>query len=562
MRSMTDINRQMTAPLKFPRTRRNRMLQNMTSCTVGKMVPIAYVPLLREDSIKSGRMRISFRMDETEEILMNPVKVRVNAFLVSHLCDPRFEKSMDQLNRSYAGEPQIEGGDVIPFIQTHEYGTFGSKAVYKTLGLHAPAAKQVNMFPLKAYNLVWNYMAENVSESLTPRELDDASLAPAFWRHGKFAHIKPTFDAALMEGEVALTVRDTVLDVKGIGIYDQSNPPVTVSMHETGEAGAEVTQGWNIEGYSTAVGAGKAHLVVKRAPSSLAPVITAELAADNFTLSLANLEMAKQTRAFAAARQQFDGHDDDWIVDNYLMNGLEIPDLAMAQPYHLATGETVFAQSLRYASDAGNLDETATNGATFVDLRIRWPKGQRLHAGGVIMIVAEIVPEQLWERQADPYFHSVDVSEWPEALRDTLDPQKVEEVFNYQIDTAHATPNAVFGYGPMNWEWDMRMAQIGGRFAAPAADGTFDEDRQRFWAMEVVNPTLAASFYVVQTPHQNPFLNGGTVGALVDVFDITTLGNVVIEGNTQFGPALIEATGNWDAVEGQQQEERINPPGA
>lgn len=562
MISGLDLNRQGTSPLKFPRTKRNKIVQVGTSFQAGKMVPIAYVPLLREDAVRNGRVRFNFQLQETAEIILNPIRVDVRAYLVSHLCDPRFEKSMDQLNRSYAGQPQVEGGDVVPFIETHAMGTAGSKAVYKALGLHAASAKEVNTWPLKAYNLIWNFLAANRSADLTPRSLTDATLAPAFWNHSRFAHIKPDFDAAVAEGEVALNVVEGALPVRGIGLHgtltsSYVNESVRVSAGAYGGDTVSMS-GHTVEAVGP-LGAGEAFMHV--ATNAGFPAIYAEMIDKGITVSLANIELAKKTQAFARLREQYDGHlegaeVDEWIVD-MLMNGLSIPDLAWTQPILLAQQSTMFSQGIRYATDSGNLDESATNGSTFVDLKVRMPKGQRINSGGVIVFVAQVLPEQMWERQRDPYFHSTEVTDWPEALRDTLDPQKVEEVFNSQIDTSHATPNAVFGYAPMNWEWDMRFPQLGGRFFKAAADQTFDEDRQRFWAQEVVNPTLSESFYICPDLHQNVFLNGGTAGAWTDVIDAYALGNIVIDGNTQFGPALIEANGNYDAVAAKAPTDRI-----
>lgn len=564
MISGLDINRQGTSPLKFPRTKRNKIVQVGTSFQAGKMVPIAAIPLLREDSVRNGRVRINLQLQETAEVILNPIRVDVRAYLVSHLCDPRFEKSIDQLNRSYAGIPQIDGGDVVPFIETHAYGTFGSKAVYKALGLHAASAKLVNTWYLKAFNLIWNFRAANRSADLTPRSLTDATLAPAFWNHSRFAHIKPDFDAALAEGEVALNVVYDQLNIVGTAPVVQSGSAFKLMPGTTDAAARSLTM--TSAGTGTAWSTGATTTTSDtRYHSGLAVDISniaAELATGGITISLANIDLARRTQAFAKLREQYDGHLtgdalDDWLVDEYLMNGVAIPDLAWTQPILLAHQSTVFAQGIRYATDSGNLDESATNGSTFVDLPIRLPKGQRVNSGGVIMIVAEVLPEQMFERQRDPYFHSTEVTDWPEALRDTLDPQKVEEVFNSQIDTSHATPNAVFGFAPMNWEWDMRFPALGGRFAKATADQTFDEDRMRFWAQEVVNPTLSASFYICQDLHQNVFLNGGTAGAWTDVVDAYALGNVVIEGNTQFGPALIEANGNYEAVADKAPNDRI-----
>src|SRR4051794_19394835 len=113
---MRNVNRMTPAPLNVPRTRRNHGLAVLTSMPAGKMVPLAAIPMLREDSL-SASMGISVEMLETKELLMNPVNLRVTAYCIPLLALERFEGSRDQFDRSYMGEPQIDGGAVIPFIE-------------------------------------------------------------------------------------------------------------------------------------------------------------------------------------------------------------------------------------------------------------------------------------------------------------------------------------------------------------------------------------------------------------------------------------------------------------
>jgi len=176
----------------------------------------------------------------------------------------------------------------------------------------------------------------------------------------------------------------------------------------------------------------------------------------------------------------------------------------------------------------------------------------RLNTGGVVMVMLEAIPEQLFERQRDPFFHSSDVDTWPEALRDTLDPEKVDIVLNAEVDTDHATPNGTFGYAPMNWKWNAFGPRVGGKFYRPSTNTTTDQDRQRLWAVETVNPALSEDFYLVKSIHTKPFLDTAS-----DPFEATVVGNAVLDGNTQFGGMLVEATDNYDKVAAKAPTERI-----
>jgi hypothetical protein len=546
---MTNVNRQHTAPLKVPRTRRNHQIAVLTSLPAGKFVPIAAVPLLREDALRA-RMRIAVEMLETKEILMNPVNLRVRAYVVPLLALERFEGSRDQFDRSYMGEPQVEGGDVVPFIETHAMGTHGANAVYKALGLHGKADDQVNTAYLESYNLLWNFLAKNRSKEITARARLATDLAPAFWQHTRFQHVVPDFDQAVIDGEVALNIVEQRIPVKGIGLRNQNVAATATNVRVTGGTGLESMDGWLAVQNGTP-GAGQANLIVGKDwndPNSNFPGIFAEMQENGVTVSLSNIELARKTQAFARLRQRYEGYDDEWIID-MLMDGLSIPDQALKQPILLADKTVRFAQAKRYATDAGNLAESAVSGAAALDLSLRVPK---LNTGGVVLVVAECVPEQLFERQRDPFFHSVDKDGWPEYLRDTLDPEKVDIVKNGEIDTAHDAPNATFGYAPMNWKWNAWGPRVGGKFYRPTVDAGTDEERQRLWAVETANPVLSEDFYIVSSIHTKPFLDTES-----DPFEVTAVGNAVIEGNTVFGGLLVEATNNYDAVAEKAPTERI-----
>ncbi len=219
------------------------------------------------------------------------------------------------------------------------------------------------------------------------------------------------------------------------------------------------------------------------------------------------------------------------------------------QPMLLAEKRTIFGMAKRYASDGASLTESVVNGATYLDMSIQCP---RIGTGGVIMIVAEITPDQLFERQEDPYVHTVDVESLPQYLRDTLDPEKVDIVKNSRIDIDHDQPNDTFGYEPMNARWNINCPRVGGRFYRPKVDAGFDEDRQRIWAVETKNPRLSTDFYLCTNIHTKPF-----VVTNQDPFEVVTQGDVFIEGNTVFGGHLVEATDDYEKVLALAPTERV-----
>lgn len=535
-----------TAPIDVIRSQRVYDARVLTSLPPGKMVPLVAFPLLREDAMTSATFRFSWEMLETVEVLMNSVNVRVKAYLVPHLATGmstgRFA-GMDDLNKSYMGETTSDplGAKYFDWAAAKAYGV---NVIHKYLGKHSKQGDIINLEYVLAYNEIWNFRAKNRSVDIPLRdEYLDTSLAPAFWQHSQFAHIKPNFDQAVMDGEVKLNVADQMLNVKSSGGINLVWPGQAV--------GQKLRKGTSGELNTGGASPASNQTVDLHAVSGM----FVELQNMGVTVSLSNLEMARKTQAFALLRERFNGLDDNYIID-MLMDGLTIPDQAYKQPILLGEAETVFGMSKRYASDSPNLTESVVNGITGLDLRIRCP---RIPMGGVVMIVAEVLPEQMFERQRDAYLYTTDPDKLPHYLRDTLDPEKVEIVTNGYIDVSHGTPNGTFGYAPLNHIWANNGPCIGGKFFRPIANAAFDEDRQRLWAVETENPTLSADFYIANAMHMKPFVV--TTG---DPFEVVVRGSAVISGNTVFGAGLKEYGRNygsdWDRVEEKVDDTRLPTP--
>lgn len=540
----TDLARMNTDPRFVPKTTRRIGTRNITSTAAGKIVPLAQFAVLPGDKFKAN-FRITTEMLETVELLMNPVNIRVTAYLVPDLALERFQGSMDQRNRSWAGQPQIDGGSVVPYYETAAYGAFGANAVFKALGLSAPSAFQVVTNLLESYNAVVNFRRKNRSPDLPLRTRLQTDLAEAFWEHSQFEHVVPSFDNDLIDGEVALNVVGGVMRVKtqapGGNVVTVQQMPADSRRALT--ANLDTVRVGGVEGASL-------------------NDLYVEMEENGIKVSLSNFDLARKAQAFAKMRTAYNKHD-EWIID-MLMDGLEIPDLALTQPILLGKKMSRFSQAKRFATDSGNLTDSAVSGGNVIDMYMSTPP---IITGGTVIVFAECVPEQMWERRRDPMFHlkaHADAQGFtnladavPHALQDQLDPEAVEIVTNGDVDVSHSTPLATFGYQPMNGRWDGVFTRAGGKFFRPAADAGTDDARRRFWASEDLNPTLGESFYLVKNLQQKPFIENE---AGFEPFEIVVEGLAALTGNTQFGGALIEASDDYEKVVAKAPTERIEQP--
>ena len=527
----TMITKMKATPIKAERSLRLDTKRVLTSGNAGKILPLTYVPLLREDAVRSGKMSFTFEMAETAETLLNAVNVDVKAYFVPFLAFDRFN-GMDQLNRSYMGVAESEGGTPVPFFETAAFGAYGSNAVYSTLGMHATPTTQVNTAVLESYNSIVNFRRKQRSTLLTQRNRYDVTLAEAFWKHSAMKHIVPSFDEAMIDGEVP---------IGGAG-NGQIIAPAKSYYNSTGQlADGSTANAYAPFSLTTTAHADGTNIIFDD--------IMAEMSGSGTRLTLSNIEMAKKTAAFARMRSAYQGLDDDYIID-LLMSGINIPEQMLQNPLLIAEQSTVFGYQKRFATDSANLDESVTTGVTQINMNIRVP---RMNTGGVLMVTAEITPEQLYERTKDCFFHNSDVDYLPEFTRDYLDPEKVSVVTNEYVDVSHSDPDSTFGYAPLNHEWMRSTPNIGGKFLRPEVNTAFDEDRQRIWAVETVDPTLTEDFYLCSNMHQKVFSDTASDG-----FEILGLGQFQIEGNTVFGAAINEATDDYDQVLADVDQTRID----
>lgn len=544
-REIRDISRTNTSPLVPPRSRRQVNQVVATSMPAGKMVPVTAFPLLREDKLMNSMIHCKVDLMETAEVIKNGIKCRFMAYFVPFLAFDRFNGGMDEFNRAYMKQQIADGVSVTPFFNTMTAGAVGSIPIHKYLGFHAAPTDVINTAYIEAYNTIWNFRARNRSETLwnAKKRLENAtSLAPAFWQHEQYKYVVPDWDDVAMEGQVDLSFTNAKLPVLGIG-FPGSGGPYTASASVKESNGGSTT-------YPASSGGFTGFPIFKAAAGAAgsAPDIYANMASAGVKISLANIELAKKTQYYADLKAQFEGLDDIWIVD-LLMQGVSVPEQMWKQPILIADKTEIFGIEKRWATDGANLTDAVVNGAAMCDLDMVLPQ---CPTGGIVMVVAEILPEQLFERARDPLLFTTDPAKLPNALRDDLDPQKVERMANGEIDTSHATPNGLFGYRPLNWMWQASNTRIGGKWFKPAPDNTFNEERQHFWTVEVANPVYGNDFIISETFNTLPF-----VVTNQDVGEVSLQGAAIIEGNTQFGTRLLEQDNAYVEVLAQVDQTRI-----
>lgn len=541
--------------VKFKRTNRPAKLSYIGSGDAGKILPIAVEPVLREESAR-GRVNIAVEMGETPETVINAVHACAYTYFVPYLAFGQFNGSLEELNRSYMKENSISTGSVIPFFETNKYWNYNTSAVvqgssainydttvstshymeefYRTLGIHTDTAT-MNMSYVQAYNHAINHRRKAKSPKLALRNEFEHKLAEAFWPASIHSHIVGDYDEKLIAGEVTLnglTFTAPITSTKAeYNTSDMGTPTNAVDSTASGYIYNPAADGAQVDNVS-----GK----------FIWNDIMAELTATSSSqakMNLADIDRARKTAAFAKLRSMYSGQTDDFIID-LLMQGLTVPLEYLKDPILCGMSKSVFAQGKRYATDAGNLDDSVTRGMVTLSHNVSMP---RTSTGGILITTVEFAPEQIWERSKDYYLYLSDPDKLPNALRDHLSiegGQGVAAVTKDHLDVDHNTPTAVLGYTYLNHEYRKNDVKVGGKFIRPASDA-YAQDRARIWTNEVANPSLSTDMYLCTNLHKKVFAD-----QTVDSFEVSCTQDLSINTNVQFGERLLEtdATSDYEAI--------------
>ena len=546
--------RQSTTPVKFNKTTRKDASVLMSSARAGIVVPAGYIPLLPGDSA-SGRVGIDIQLKEMPKPLLNAVHANVQAWVIPKSAHPKFA-GRDELQHAFTGDvikalgaPDRTPPAYFTLLNGAALTTAVNSPMFKTLGLHPVAGSPVNTDLIDAFQLVYNfrlaahssrlprrkYAAENVAEA--------TSMQRAFWPSSRFSRVVPDYERALVVGALDLDVAAGRLPVSGIGLAPVNaasapGPKNYMAYEGVQTAGEHWEVGENINGPK---------LVVEKAATGLRTKIFAEMGGQAVTVSLADIDKARTTQAFAKLRTAYAGNDttgfdnDDTLV-SMLMQGLPVAEDDFKRPWLLDSQRVPVGFAERFATDAANLDQSVTLGRASAVLSLNVPA---LPEGGVIVFTIEVLPERVDERMSDEWLQAASVDALPNALRDVQRTEPVDLVLARRIDAKHTAPNQIYGYEPMNDKWNRDTTRLGGDFYMATPGGGWVENRSNIWQSEIVNPNFTGTHYLAPAPFPHDVFSDTTAHA----FEFVCRHTVAITGLTQIGDVLVEANGDYEAVQ-------------
>ena len=548
--------RQNALPVGFDMSRRMDNRSVRTSGPAGVVIPVSVAPLHRGDSA-TGRILFDMELAEMPKPLENAVIGRVQAWFVPRPALPQFS-GLDEYTHSFHGEDITVLGAAAR-TPAALFATVGTGAIaaaqasefFKALGVSLQATTAINTDYIDAYNLIQNFRLGAHSSKITRYEyysenaVTSLELKPAFWPRNRMSDIVPDYESALVKGSLDLDVTAGSVPVSGFGNTGAGDFSAgTVAIFETdGTSSRSITD--------SAATSQNLDLYVEEDPNNAGyPNVRAQLANQTIATTLADIDKARTTQAFAKMRTAYAGtnysgfNNDDVIVAD-LMQGFTVPAELFNRPWMLDSKTVTFGMTERHATDAANLDDSVVVGGAQVALSINIPKADY---GGVMLATVEVMPERLYERQSDEYLYCTDVDDLPNALRDLQRTEPVDTVSNRRIDTLHTTPAGIFGYEPMNAKWRREFTCLGGEFRQLTPGTPVTTARTAIWQADYVDPVFTNDHWLC--PH--PFPQGVFSAPANDIVNISVLQQLTVTGITQFGDDLVEDNDEYQDVEAEQ----------
>jgi len=547
--------RQSQSPVTFGNTVRPETGITMSSGRAGVVVPVTFFPLFPGDSA-SGRVAIDIELAEMPRPLLNGVSANFQAWVYPKEAHPKFAGT-DEVMHAFTGEP-IKGlgfADRTPppffdVLTGTPKTTAAASDLFVTLGLHIPTGSDINADLVDAFVQIYNFRLAAHSSRLERRKYavediaEACALPPAFWPTGRFSTVVPDYERALVIGSMDLDVAAGLLPIDGFGLRSGSPSVAGETIRESdGSVSTGVTA---IAGANIYSAAGFAMRTRGTAPN-IFPDLFANMAGQQVVSSLAAIDKARVTQAFAKLRAAYAGNDttgfdnDDALVA-MLMQGLEVPADQYKRPWLLDSKRVPVGFAERFATDAANLDQSVTQGRAAATLSLNVPK---LNYGGMVVVTVEVLPEQIHERQSDEFLLTTTVAGLPNALRDVQRTEPVDVVLNRRIDAKHTTPGGTYGYEPMNHRWRREATRLGGAFYQATPGAAWTEQRSAIWQTEIVNPVFDANHYLAPVDFPHDVFSD----TLADAFEFVARHQVAVSGLTQMGDILVENSDDYETVQ-------------
>lgn len=465
------------------RTKHSLSYYKLATFNMGKLVPVACLPVLPGDSIQQASSCL-LRVSPLLRPVMHPIQVRMHHFYVP------YRLVWSEWEQFITGGQDGEGdGAVYPTIT----GNFAAKGLGDYLGVPPGVANtEVSALAFRAYGLIANqyYLDQDLQ---TPRVIDltggadtttDLTLADICWEKDLFTQARPW----PQKGPDITLPLGTTAPVVTTGV----NPQLTF----TGSGGNRTL---GVDAAGDLVQAGGAN------PGGTVSAFWADptgLQADLSSATAVNVNDVRRAFAlqrFAEARAQYGSNYVDYLA--YL--GIRSSDARLQRAEYLGGGKQTiaFSEVLQTGPDSADDGVADLKGHGIAAMRSRRYR-RFFEEHGVILTLMSVRPKTMYVTGLDREFSKRTKEDYFQKELELIGQQ---EVYNRELYTADSAPGDVFGYSDRYAEYRHRQSEVSGEFRNSSM---YDWHLGRIFASDVA---LNSSF-VTCSPSDRIFADQ-TVGA-------------------------------------------------
>lgn len=477
------------------RTKHSLSYYKLATFNMGKLVPVACVPVLPGDSIQQASSCL-LRVSPLLRPVMHPIQVRMHHFFVP------YRLLWEEWEAFITGGSDGEGdGAVFPTITAN----FTAKQLGDYLGIPPGVANtEVSAFAIRAYNLIFNEYYRD-QDLQTARDVPVAggadstsplTLADICWEKDYFTQARPWPqkgpDITLPLGTTAPIIGTS----KAIGFRDGTNH-YGAALDGAGSMSPRTSGYTGTVGAATGAGVGASKLVGLTLDPDESGMV-ADLSSAT-AVNVNDVRRAFALQRFAEARAQYGSNYVDYLA--YL--GIRSSDARLQRPEYLGGGKQTiaFSEILQTGPDGADEGVGDLKGHGIAAMRSRRYR-RFFEEHGIILSLMSVRPKTMYVTGLEREFSKRTKEDFYQKELELIGQQ---EVYNRELYTADSAPGDVFGYNDRYAEYRHRQSQVAGEFRNSTM---YDWHLGRIFASDV---TLNSSF-VTCSPSDRIYADQ-TVGA-------------------------------------------------
>jgi len=433
------------------RTKHSLSHYELSTFDMGQLIPVGNIEVLPGDSIRMSTAAL-IRLSPLVTPVMHPVSVRIHHWFVPYRIlwedwEDFITGGPDGLNAQYPPAAAVVNEE-------------GSLLDYLGLPIDVPAGVPINLFPVRAYNMIWNdfYRDQDLqAERAVDRWADVANVA---WEKDYFTSARPWVTKG-NEVSLALGPAAPVKTQTNASVLGPQAPLKWADANSGADLAGDGTLGYNTAGQTIRNGADLGSSQGTAFPNNLYADLSLATAA-----SINDLRRAFALQRYQEARALYGSRYTEYL--RYL--GVRSSDARLQRPEYLGGGKSTisFSEILRTGNEstAVNAPIGEMKGHGIAALRTRrFVRFFEEH--GVVLSLASVRPRSIYSDGAHrAWMRRTKEDYWQKELEHIGQ----QPIYKAEVFANSAAPNEAFGYQDRYSEYRHHPSGIRAEFRSTLKD--------------------------------------------------------------------------------------------